>query len=121
MLHASPLFIGQARRYYATGCTGEVFIRRASSVQQDNAVSLTSSNHVGRPNAAVVVQLNNVRRLKSQWSDNTTAGEVGLLSVHVLRGESETFHCVYSSILPQQALTMRTVRPVEVAAPDRVV
>ena len=56
-----------------------LFIRRTSSVQQSNAVRVTSSTHVGPDNGAVIAQLNNVDKLiKSATS------EVGLLLMHVL-------------------------------------
>ena len=73
---------GEAPRPQVTSCTGGLPIWQASSVQQSNAVPITSGVHVGRNGGAVIAQLNCVDKCKSRWRMITS--EVGLLLAFVL-------------------------------------
>ena len=87
-----------------------------SSVQQRNVVKVTWSVHVGRSNGAIIAQLNNVDDFQSCVIDNATASEVGILSVLMLRRESETFTVLAPLFYRNKAPTVRTVSPSDMAA-----
>ena len=69
----------QTSRLRATDCAGEQLIWRASSVQQRNTVPVTSSNHVGRMNDAIIARLNYIHKFIRCINSTTTTSEVGLL------------------------------------------
>ena len=83
-------------------------------------MTLTAKFHVGRSNDAAIAQLNHIHGFGRKESTNATS-EVGLLSVRVLRRESETLTVFTRQFYRNMHRLIRTVGPVETAAPDRVV